>query len=88
MPSPLTAIAIADCHGAYSRVGKTDTAYFHGDMQYDLLILANWTDPVDSDRNIQWTRDFHAAVRPYLSQGVYVNDLGDDVGTRHPQRIR
>lgn len=80
MPSPYTAIVIADCHGAFSQVGKTDTAYFHRDMQYDLLILANWMDPADSDRNIQWTRDLHQAVRPCLSQGVYVNDLGDDDG--------
>jgi hypothetical protein len=35
VPSPHTAILFAELHGAYScRVGKTQTAYFHRDLQY------------------------------------------------------
>jgi hypothetical protein len=36
VPSPNTAIAIADCHGAYSRVGQRETAYGHRDLQFDI----------------------------------------------------
>jgi FAD/FMN-containing dehydrogenase len=33
-----------------------------------------------TDRNVRWTRDFHAAVSPHLSGGAYVNDLDRDEG--------
>jgi FAD/FMN-containing dehydrogenase len=85
VPSPFSAIVIADCHGAYSRVGKTETAYYHRDLQYDLVILASWTDPAASDDNIRWTRELFGAVEPQLSAGVYVNDLDHDEGF---ERIR
>ena len=80
VPSPFSGIAIGHFHGAYSRVGKTETAYYHRDMQYDVLMLSNWTDPAQNEANIQWTRDLHKALRPHLSDRVYVNDLGDDAG--------
>ncbi|MCI0346081.1 MAG: FAD-binding oxidoreductase, partial [Chloroflexi bacterium] len=57
VPSPFSAVAFADCHGAYSRVGKRDTAYSHRDAPYDFLILSSWVDPAESDRNVRWTRE-------------------------------
>ena len=81
MPSPLSAIAIADFHGAYRRVGKTDTAYYHRDLRYDIVIGANWTDPADTERNMQWTRELYEALQPHLPHGVYVNDLDRDEGS-------
>jgi FAD/FMN-containing dehydrogenase len=82
VPSPFTAIAIADCHGAYARVGQGDTAYAHRDLQWDVNILGNWADPADTDRNIRWVRACHDALEPHLAHGVYVNDLGDEGGQR------
>lgn len=78
IPSPFSAIAIADCHGAYSRVGAQETAYSHRDAPYDLVILSSWTEAAETDRNVAWTRDFYQAVAPHLSGGVYVNDLDRD----------
>jgi hypothetical protein len=82
VPSPFTAIAIADCHGAYARVGNGDTAYAHRDLQWDVNILGNWADTAENDRNIRWVRTCHDAIEPHLSHGVYVNDLGDEGGQR------
>jgi hypothetical protein len=81
-PSPHTVVAIADCHGAYARVGNADTAYPHRHLQYDLVILAGWTDTADTDRNIRWTRGLFDALQPHLDHGVYVNDLGEEGGQR------
>ena len=78
VPSPHTVILFAELHGAYSRVGKADTAYFHRDLQYDAIILAGWTDPADTQRNIDWTRELFAVWEPYLARAAYVNDLGDE----------
>jgi len=78
VPSPLSVIIFAEFHGAYSRVGKTDTAYYHRDMQYDPIALSVWADPAESQRNIRWARELFAAWEPYLPRAVYVNDLGDE----------
>ena len=68
--SPLSVIVISDYHGAYRRVGKTDTAYYHRDLQYDIIIAANWTDPADSDRNVRWARELFQALQPHVPRGV------------------
>jgi len=78
VPSPLSVIVFGEFHGAYSRVGKTDTAYYHRDLQYDLIALSVWTDPAETPRNIRWTRELFAAWEPHLPRAVYVNDLGDE----------
>jgi FAD/FMN-containing dehydrogenase len=78
VPSPHTVILFAELHGAYSRVGKTETAYFHRDLQYDLIILSGWTDPAEGPRNIAWTRELFARWEPHLARAAYVNDLGDE----------
>jgi FAD/FMN-containing dehydrogenase len=38
----------------------------------------------DSDRNIAWTREAFAAMRPHLEDAVYVNNLGAE----GPDRVR
>ena len=78
VPSPFSAIVIANCHGASARVGKTDTAYYHRDLQYDVVLASAWTDPGDSDTNIEWTRECFEQIEPHLADAVYVNDLGDE----------
>ena len=78
VPSPHTVILFVELHGAYSRVGKTATAYYHRDLQYDLVALSVWTDPADTQRNIDWTRAIFAAWEPHIPRAAYVNDLGDE----------
>jgi FAD/FMN-containing dehydrogenase len=85
VPSPLSAIAIADTHGAHGRVASDATAYAHRDLPFDLVILSSWTDPAETDRNITWTRGLYDAVRPHTGAGVYVNDLDRDEGQ---ERVR
>ena len=46
--------------------------------KHDLLILSMWTDPAESEKNVTWTRKFLEAMQPFLEQGVYVNNLGDE----------
>jgi hypothetical protein len=78
IPSPSTVILFVELHGAYSRVGKTETAYYHRDLQYDLVALSVWTDPADNQRNINWAREIFAAWEPHMPRAAYVNDLGDE----------
>jgi FAD/FMN-containing dehydrogenase len=80
IPSSSSAIVIADFHGAYSRVGKHQTAYFHRDMQYDIVIASSWNDQVESERNHSWTRELFHAIEHHVPHAVYVNDLDQDEG--------
>jgi len=78
MPSSVSGVGLQQMHGVASRVAPTATAFAHRAEQYDFLILSQWSEPTDSDRNIRWTRALFEAMQPYLEESVYVNNLGDE----------
>jgi hypothetical protein len=78
MPSPHSGVGLQQMCGAASRVDPAATAFAHRARQYDLNILSQWTDPVDTPRNVAWTRAFFAAMEPFLERAVYANNLGDE----------
>jgi len=78
VPSPMTAIIIEHAHGAMTRVGVGDTAFPHRSEGYNLLFLGQWASPAETDRNIAWTRESYAAMRPFFGDGRYVNYLDQD----------
>ncbi|MBV9281368.1 MAG: FAD-binding oxidoreductase [Chloroflexi bacterium] len=73
--SPLTGVVIEHLGGAVARVGPDETAFGHRQAAYDLLITSLWTDPTESERHIQWTRQFWEAMQPFSTGGTYVNYL-------------
>jgi FAD/FMN-containing dehydrogenase len=77
-PSAATGIALQEMHGAAARVAHDGTAFPHRDSHYDFLILSQWADAADSEKNIEWTRALFDAMQPFLERGVYVNDLGEE----------
>ena len=81
-PSPHTQIGLQQMHGAAARVPVAETAFAHRHDQWDCLMLSQWENPADDERNIQWTRELHFAMEPYLERAVYVNDLGDNEADR------
>ncbi len=85
VPSPHSSVMLEHYHGAYSRPAPTATAYSHRRPTYDVVIIANWTDPAANERNIAWARELFAAVQPQVSQAAYVNFLDRDDGA---DRIR
>jgi hypothetical protein len=54
------------------------TAFSHRAEHYDFLILSQWSDPADSERNLEWTSALFEAMQPHLEESVYVNNLGDE----------
>jgi FAD/FMN-containing dehydrogenase len=78
MPSPATGVGLQQMHGAASRVDPTATAFPHRDEHYDFLILSQWGEPAESERNVEWTRSLFGAMEPFFGGGVYVNNLGDE----------
>ena len=64
-------------------IAAGDGAFAHRDASYDVLIAANWTDPVDQDRCVAWARDTATALEPH-SRGGYVNYEPDADGAYIP----
>ena len=80
-PSPLTAVVLDHWHGAATRVAPDATAFPHRRPGYSLVLLSQWRDHADTDRNVAWTRETHAVMEPFTRAARYANFLdGDDVG--------
>lgn len=78
MPSPASGIGMQQLHGEAARIDPAATAFPHRRSQSELLILSQWADPEETERNVEWTRALFNAMEPFASHGVYVNDLGEE----------
>ena len=76
-PSPLSGVLVQTVCGAASRVDSKATAFPHRTLPYAPVIVSQWRDAADSDKNVAWARDFWRALESFAS-GAYVNDLGRD----------
>jgi FAD/FMN-containing dehydrogenase len=75
VPSPLSLPFFQQTGGAMQR---GHTAYAHRDALYNLVLLAEWLDPGESESHVRWVRELWQALRPYATGGVYVNDIGQE----------
>ncbi len=78
VPSPFSLVGIEHLSGAVSRIGKDETAFGDRSADYSLIITSVWVDPADSDKNVQWARDYWEAMQPFTRESVYVNYLDAD----------
>lgn len=63
--SPLSAVALEYYDGAAGRVPKDATAFPHRDLPWDILFLAQWTDPEKSALHRDWARSGEEGLRPF-----------------------
>jgi FAD/FMN-containing dehydrogenase len=78
VPSTMTGLLFEHFHGAVTRVAPSDSAVPHREPGWNFLIPSVWTDPADTEANIRWTRETHAALAPHLAARRWLNYLGDD----------
>ncbi|HSI98384.1 MAG TPA: FAD-binding oxidoreductase [Gaiellaceae bacterium] len=64
--------------GAVARVPDDATAFGHRDAEWDLVIASMWSDDAEQEAHIEWTRSFWEAMKPYSTESVYVNYLGEE----------
>ncbi|HTG59811.1 MAG TPA: BBE domain-containing protein, partial [Terriglobia bacterium] len=76
--SPLTGVTIEFYGGAASRVGVSESAFAQRQARYDLVIVAQWVDPGESQRHIGWARGLADAMRPFSSGAYFLNFLGEE----------
>jgi len=85
MPSPYSLILLFETKGELHRVPKEAMAFEHRDANFELSIIARWTDPAADSANIRWARDVWTAAQPHVSSAVYANHMTGEEG---PERIR
>ena len=76
--SPISQVELLALGGAIARVDSHATAFPFRQARWLINIPATWRDAADDEREIAWARATYAAVKPYLSEGTYVNFMGDD----------
>jgi FAD/FMN-containing dehydrogenase len=76
--SPISQVELLALGGAIAQVDSGATAFPFRQARWLINIPATWRDAADDEREIAWARATHAAVKPYLSEGTYVNFMGDD----------
>jgi hypothetical protein len=62
--------------GAVARVGETDTAWPHRNVETMIVIAAAWTEPEDDERFRVVARRLFAAIEPYI--GGYYDNIDSD----------
>jgi FAD/FMN-containing dehydrogenase len=77
-PTPMGQVLLEHFHGAVTRVGVTDTAFPHRAPGYNLLVLAEWMNPIDNSACTAWARDSYTMMSPFMGPGRYANYLGED----------
>ena len=82
--SPLTAVVVEFYAGAANRVGDADTAFAQRRAEYDVGIMAQWTDPSEAATHTAWARAFSDALQPHSSNAWLLNFVGEET----PDTIR
>ena len=83
--SPMTSIILVPGGGAVARVSDEETAFGQRNAPFNIHLLSMWADPADDDKNIAYTRELAALVKPYTTGEVYLNFIGDEGLTRVEQ---
>jgi len=60
-------------HGAAARVGVGETAFAHRRESYNLMVVSQWLDPRDDEKNVAWARATYDALRPHMAGESYAN---------------
>lgn len=77
-PTNMSQLLVEHIHGAATRVPTDGTAFPHRKEGYNFLVLAQWTNPNDTNQCIAWARKTYERMQPFFADGRYVNYLDDD----------
>ena len=75
--SPFAAVHIHHWEGAVKQVKSEETAFSYRDARFVMNIIGMWTPGGDSDKNINWVRDFSDAAQQFSTGKLYLNFLAD-----------
>jgi FAD/FMN-containing dehydrogenase len=76
--SPISQVELLAMGGAIARVDRDATAFPFRQAGWLINIPATWREIADDEREIAWARGTYAAIKPYLSEGNYINFMDED----------
>ena len=85
VPTPGSFVILQALGNATKRVDPAATAFSHRHAEYELTILAGWTDRADDERCVRWVRELYDAAEPF-GIGHYVNSLVEDMSVESAYR--
>jgi FAD/FMN-containing dehydrogenase len=78
VPAITSGMHLYPINGACHDVPLDATAFGNRDASYACSIAGIWPDPADNDANMQWVRDYYAALAPHSRAGGYINFASAD----------
>jgi FAD/FMN-containing dehydrogenase len=78
VPAVNSTVHLYPIDGAVQDVPADATAFGHRDANFAPVIAGMWPDPADNEKNIQWVRDYYAAIAPHSEAGGYINFASPD----------
>lgn len=82
LQSPLSFVVLEYYGGAAGRVPNEATAFPHRHLPWDILFIAQWTDPVQINMHRDWARNGEELLRPFSQNAHLLSALdveADDV---------
>lgn len=82
LESPLSAVAVEYYGGAAGRVPNEATAFPHRHLPWDILFIAQWINPAQTNLHRDWARSGEEMLRPYSQNAHLLSALdveGEDV---------
>lgn len=78
MPNPSSVVHVYSLTGAIQDVDSRATAYSHRDANFLHVVLITDDDPDKMTDHISLAKEYWTALRPYSSDGAYVNFMMDE----------
>lgn len=75
LSSPLSLIVLEYYGGAAGRVLSEATAFPHRNLPWDILFIAQWTDPAQTDIHRDWARSGEEVLRPFSANAHLLSAL-------------
>ena len=75
MASPLSSVVLERYGGAAGRIPNHATAYPHRHLPWDILFLAQWTEPVQETVHRDWARLGEEVLRPFSANAHLLSAL-------------
>jgi FAD/FMN-containing dehydrogenase len=75
MRSPLSAVVIEYYGGAAGRIPSDATAFPHRGLPWDILFIAQWTEPAETLMHRDWARGGEESLRPFSANAHLLSAL-------------
>jgi len=77
-PTWLSAMHLYPVNGAAARVGKQETAWYHRDATWAMVIAGVDEHADGKSAIIRWANEYWTVLHPYTADGAYVNFMMDE----------